>query len=129
MKYWSKAVAARVPLGEIDQDELVSVLTKDGVYYVAGFIVAASGEQPEEEKVVQMADTIRSNVALEMLRRQYALNRPKLFPLRNLPVSELDRQVDVPEREFMLGLAYTIRQQTGQEITAEEAAEKIDELL
>ncbi len=129
MKYWSGAVAARVPLGKIDQDELASILLKDGVYYIAGFIIAASGEQPEEEKAMQMADTIRSNVALEMLRRQYAATRPKLFPLRDLPVSELDRQVDVPEREFMLGLAYTIRQKTGQEITAEEAAEKIDELL
>lgn len=129
MTYWSKAVATRLPLGKIDHDELDRVLDDDDVYYIAGFIIAASGGIPKEDEVVQIGDTVRSNLAKEMIRREYAATRPKLFPLRDLPVSELGHLADVSDREFILGLAYTIRERTGLEITAEEAAKEIDRLL
>jgi hypothetical protein len=34
--------------------------------------------------------------------------------------------MEIPEREFMLGLAYMIREKTGRELTAEQAASEID---
>ena len=129
MRYWSDAVANRTPLGDINREEMELTLERDEVYYIAGFIIAASGEVPQEEAAFRTGNVIRHNLALEVLRRQYAPKRPKLFPLRDLAVSDLDKAVDVSEREFMLGLAYTIRQETGREITAEEAAERIENIL
>lgn len=125
LKYWSTAVALRTLLGEIDGKEIDRVPEEDdGVYYLAGLLLAAEGKEPEESVVMKMAEVIRSNLLFEGLRRRYGAKRPRLFVLRDLPVSRLHEKMEIPEREFMWGLAYMIREKTGRELTAEEAAQE-----
>jgi hypothetical protein len=129
MLFWRDAVINRTPLGDIDRVELERILEKGEVYYIAAFIITLSGEDPEKDATFRAGNMVRHNIALEVLRRRFAPKRPKLFPLRDLPVSQLHEAVDVTEKEFMLGLAYMIRQETGREITAEEAAERMESIL
>jgi len=128
MTYWRTAIAQDVALGAIEKAEVNRIPedTED-LLIVSGMILAArGGEIPTEESVMVAAVSVRRNLIFEGLRRRFAPNRPRLFCLRDLPMFRLDAVVEIPEREFMLGLAYTIRQETGREITAEEAATEVD---
>lgn len=126
--YWRTVIARDIPLGMIEQAE-VNRTPEDAeeLLIVSGMILAARGGQiPDEDSAMKAAVFVRRNLVFEGLRRRFAPNRPRLFCLRDLPMSRLDTVVEVPEREFMLGLAYLIRQETGREITAEEAATEVD---
>lgn len=128
MTYWRTAIARDIPLGMIEQAE-VNRIPEDAeeLLIVSGMILAARGGQiPDEDSAMVAAITVRRNLVSEGLRRRFAPNRPRLFCLRDLPMSGLDAMVEISDREFMLGLAYLIRQKTGRELTAEEAATEVD---
>lgn len=128
MTYWRTAIARDIPLGMIEQAE-VNRIPEDAeeLLIVSGMILAARGGQiPDEDSAMRAAISVRRNLVSEGLRRRFAPNRPRLFCLRDLPMSGLDTVVEISDREFMLGLAYLIRQKTGRELTAEEAATEVD---
>lgn len=128
MTYWRTAIARDIPLGMIEQAE-VNRIPEDAeeLLIVSGMILAARGGQiPDEDSAMVAAIAVRRNLVSEGLRRRFASNRPRLFCLRDLPMSRLDAMVEISDREFMLGLAYLIRQKTGRELTAEEAATEVD---
>ena len=131
LKFWADAVAKRTTLGEITIEEIHRVPEQKGdVYYIAGLIVAASGQaEPEEETIRKMGKIISDNIVCEALRRRYASKRPRLFFLRDLPADQLHQKMEIPEKEFMIGLSYTIREKTGLEMTADEAALAVSSYL
>lgn len=128
MTYWRDAITRGVPLGTIEQEEVNRIPENiEDLVFISGMILATRGRKvPDEDSAVIAGSSVRTNLIFEGLRRRFAPNRPRLFCLRDLPVSKLDMAIEVPEREFMIGLSYLIRQETGREITAEEAATEVD---
>jgi exopolyphosphatase/pppGpp-phosphohydrolase len=126
--YWQDAISRNIPLGNVSKEEVERAPEERAdPFFIAGMVLAArGGEDLSDEQVHQSEDVVRENLLHEGLRRRFAKNRPKLFCLRDLPLLELDRRMEIPEREFMLGLAYMIREKTGRELTAEQAASEID---
>lgn len=127
IEYWKDAISKDI-LGNVEKAELDRVPEDpENLMFVAAMIVTSrTGKVPDEDTTLLAAANVRRNMVFEGLRRRFAPTRPRLFCLRDLPVSKLDWEMEIPEREFMLGLAYTIRRETGRELTAEEAATEVD---
>lgn len=121
--FWCKLTESERRLESVSDEEL----TRSGSNYHDCFVISVillehrGVPSPEAQDVIDRALRIQGNLTFEILRRKFALGRAKLFMVRDLPLKELDKVLEVPRIEFVRGFSMNYREGSGKELSEQEA--------
>jgi len=124
-------------LEDIPSDELLKVLKNNNLKNakLIGLFAAKRSENLDVLNVLEVKNrtlNVKLRCAFELVRREHAAKRTKLFYLKETPISKLDLPLDDPifglkdHMEFVRGMMFSYRNITGKELNEEEFLKLFD---